>query len=145
MDDKYLISKYGITLAERAAMVKEQHGLCPACGRALDENCRIEVDHFHFKVDTRRSNSPEGGWVAVAVIPGTPLPLVWEKTKEKAIKLAKHHGKRASVRGVLCGGRYAGCNRKLGMVDRVPWLKNVTAYLENPPAKKVLTNLEPLL
>lgn len=42
---------------------------------------------------------------------------------------------RESVRGLLCGGRWAGCNRKLGRIDNVKWLRQVLAYIENPPAK----------
>lgn len=43
-----------------------------------------------------------------------------------------------SVRGILCGGRYAGCNRKIGRIDRPEWLRAVVAYLENPPARQAL-------
>lgn len=46
--------------------------------------------------------------------------------------------KRESVRGLLCGGRWAGCNRKIGRIDNIEWLKNVINYLENPPAVKYL-------
>jgi hypothetical protein len=46
--------------------------------------------------------------------------------------------KRASVRGLLCGGRWAGCNRRLGRIDNIEWLKSVVAYLENPPAQQII-------
>ena len=44
-----------------------------------------------------------------------------------------------SIRGILCGGRYPpGCNRKLGGIDNLAWLRRVIAYLEDPPAQKIL-------
>jgi len=46
--------------------------------------------------------------------------------------------RRASIRGLLCGGRFAGCNRRLGRMDNIQWLENVLAYLKNPPAQRVL-------
>lgn len=45
---------------------------------------------------------------------------------------------RKSVRGLLCGGRYAGCNRKLGKIDTMDWLNAACEYIKNPPAKKLL-------
>lgn len=50
-------------------------------------------------------------------------------------------GKRESVRGLLCGGRWAGCNRKLGRIDNLEWLANVVNYLETLPGQKVLKAL----
>lgn len=49
--------------------------------------------------------------------------------------------KRFSVRGILCGGRWSGCNRKLGRHDNLAWLKKVIAYLEDPPARKLFRRL----
>jgi hypothetical protein len=46
--------------------------------------------------------------------------------------------KRESVRGLLCGGRWAGCNRRLGRIDNVEWLENVVLYLKNPPAQQII-------
>ena len=63
----------------------------------------------------------------------------------KKVSLAVDHdhrvkgGGKTSVRGLLCPGRYFGCNRKLGGIDNVPWLKRVIDYLENPPAQTVLS------
>lgn len=46
---------------------------------------------------------------------------------------------KASVRGLLCGGRWAGCNRKLGRIDNPEWLKSAAHYVEVPPAQNLLT------
>ena len=45
---------------------------------------------------------------------------------------------RKAVRGLLCGGRWAGCNRKLGHVDKADWLHSAYCYLTLPPAVAVL-------
>lgn len=45
---------------------------------------------------------------------------------------------RSSVRGLLCGGRWHGCNRKLGRIDNLKWLGRVIEYLKNPPAQRIL-------
>ena len=50
--------------------------------------------------------------------------------------------KRRSVRGLLCGGRHYGCNRRLGRVDNVQWLQNMVEYLKNPPAQQVLKDID---
>ena len=142
MNDAYLKRKYGITLAERDAIAAEQGNKCAACGRPFDENTRKEVDHEHFKIVCIPDlfgflgKPPKRiGWWA-----GSDLMLapVWAKTKAEAIKKAKTASLRPSVRGILCGGRYAGCNRKLGRIDNAPWLQAVLGYLQNPPARRVL-------
>jgi Recombination endonuclease VII len=46
--------------------------------------------------------------------------------------------RRETVRGLLCGGRYAGCNRKLGNRNVPDWLHSAGDYLADPPAKHVL-------
>lgn len=149
--DAYLLSKYGITLAEREAIMKEQDYKC-VCGRSLkDPDVRLEVDHEHFKVEVYRwEKSPwaadpaydspwkHNGWIARPILLGFEQTWYYERTKEKAIKVAKLSGRRASVRGVLCGGRYAGCNRKIGRIDKPEWLLAVHGYLKDPPARRVL-------
>jgi hypothetical protein len=130
MNDAYLKRKYGITLAERDAIAAEQGNKCAACGRPFDEHTRKEVDHEHFKVQTIRGS--KGWYFSTRWVSGFAL------TKKDAIKIAKQGSLRFSVRGILCGGRYAGCNRKLGRIDNVPWLQAVLGYLQNPPARRVL-------
>jgi Recombination endonuclease VII len=53
----------------------------------------------------------------------------------------EHGGKtvdRKYARGILCGGRWSGCNRKIGRIDNVEWISKVLEYLKNPPARTVL-------
>ena len=42
---------------------------------------------------------------------------------------------KCSVRGLLCGGKWVGCNYKLGHADDIGWLIKAVAYLKQPPAK----------
>lgn len=55
-------------------------------------------------------------------------------------KVAKTHGVRASVRGLLCGYKPRGCNWKLGRMDDARWLANASQYVSGPPARQVLDN-----
>lgn len=46
--DRWLRRKYGITLAERNAMIADQCGLCAICAAPLDlQSRRTHVDHDH--------------------------------------------------------------------------------------------------
>lgn len=74
------------------------------------------------------------------------LPLGIDKQgfgRSGRIEVDHKHGApgpvRNSVRGLLCGGRWAGCNRKLGRIDSLQWLQSVIEYLSNPPARAVLS------
>lgn len=53
-------------------------------------------------------------------------------------RIAKAKGIRASIRGLLCGGRYWGCNRRLGRIDDSLWLRAAAAYIDHPPAGQIL-------
>jgi hypothetical protein len=111
---------YGMSLDEYLALFTYQSGNCAICGRALLINGAFSVvpptegDPTRAEVDHRH---------------------VTKKTKPQP-------DKKSTVRGLLCGGRYAGCNAKLGRVDNVEWLKNAVAYLENPPAQTLFKVLE---
>jgi hypothetical protein len=130
--DLYLRRKYDITLEERNQILKEQDYRCACCGRLFDGKTRMEVDHEHFKVLAERQLFHSWkAWV------GERAPL-FAYTKKRAIELAKRDALRSSVRGILCGGRYAGCNRKLGRIDNIPWMQKCLAYLQDPPARRVL-------
>jgi hypothetical protein len=59
---------------------------------------------------------------------------------DRAMRIEVDHdhrvkNKRESVRGLLCGGRFSGCNRKLGKIDNKEWLDSATKYIANPPAQ----------
>lgn len=138
--DAYLLRKYGITLAERQAIVDEQGGKCAACGRVFDGTVRMEVDHEHFKITSQRIGTKS--WRSTASFEGRILAETWSRTKISGVKAVRKGALRASVRGVLCGGRYAGCNRKLGRIDKVLWLQAVTAYLQDPPARRVIQKID---
>lgn len=67
--------------------------------------------------------------------------------KGSRIEVDHLHGtdlpKKETVRGLLCGGRWAGCNRKLGRLDKPAWLKAAFNYVSDPPAYKLFnTNRE---
>jgi len=111
-----IMSKYGITIEEYAALYAFQKGACAICGRKLallkstDKKCvegRTEIDHKHYlKKDSNKVD------------------------------------KKSTVRGLLCGGRWAGCNHKLGKVDNAEWLLAAAAYVKNPPAQQLFTKKE---
>lgn len=134
--NSYLLRQYGITLAEREAIVAEQGGKCAACGRVFDGTVRMEVDHEHFKVSAEKIGKK--AWMATATLSDGRTAEFWGQTKAFAVKRARKSTLRFSVRGVLCGGRYAGCNRKMGRIDKIPWLQAVTIYLQDPPARRVI-------
>lgn len=106
--DKSLRREYHISLEEYVAIWERQNGRCAICGRPLDK-------------------FPKG-------TPGWHEALRAETDHEHD----KSRPTRLTVRGLLCGGRWAGCNRRLGKIDDIQWLEKVMAYLKNPPAQQVL-------
>lgn len=50
--------------------------------------------------------------------------------------------KRSSVRGLLCGGRWKGCNRRLGHVDDAEWLEAARRYVTDPPAQQLIAHID---
>jgi hypothetical protein len=50
--------------------------------------------------------------------------------------------KKRQVRGILCGGRWSGCNRKIGRIDKIDWVLSVAKYLQNPPARQLFLHSE---
>ena len=141
--DKRLRKTYGISLAEYNLIFEAQGGRCAICGREPKDK-PLNVDHLHFKITTSRvftdkQGNPVSAWLAITTING----VLWarcEKTKVAAVQELKKVAMRASVRGLLCPGRYFGCNRKLGGIDSIPWLQNSLTYLQTLPARKVLDN-----
>ena len=123
------------------ALGELQNWRCAGCGREV-KTMPLNVDHFHFHIETRRMlpdeydiTVPGAKWLAMVRDLNRP-PFV-AKTKVEAMRLAREDALPHSVRGLLCAGRYAGCNRKLGRIDDISWLRKVTAYLVDPPAKKI--------
>ena len=129
------------------ALGELQGWVCGACGKPpKDGGMNLVIDHYHFKIHVQRTqNAQKGGWLAGC--PDLSPQICWGKTKTEAIARAKDHLLPLSVRGLLCPGRHGkaghgACNRLMGRVDNVEWLKKVVHYLENPPAKKVLTKYQ---
>lgn len=106
--DKRLKREYEISYQEYQDIYSMQQGKCAICGRELNLNY-----------------IGKQGWGR-----GSRVEVDHKHSKEL--------NKRDSVRGLLCGGRWVGCNRKLGKVDNEVWLRNALNYITNPPAQKVL-------
>lgn len=112
MNEAYLKRTYGITLLEYQAIYDFQKGLCAICRK------RLRPPNSTAKKGTRDGLRPE-------------------VDHDHRIK-----DKRKSVRGLLCGGRHWGCNRRLGRVDNREWLMNASSYVDDPPAQRVLKELD---
>ena len=108
----HLNRNYGISLEEFEDILKAQNGKCAICGRNLSLTKTIVVGTNLGRAEVDHRHVP------------------------KSVK--PQPDKKTLVRGLLCGGRYAGCNAKLGHVDNVEWLRAAANYVENPPAQKVL-------
>ena len=106
--NKSLLRNYGITLEDFLSLGKLQNWKCAICGRALE-----------FSAPQMQ------GWGRGARV---EVDHRHQKTTDK----------RLTVRGLLCGGRWAGCNRKLGKVDSPAWLQKALEYVSNPPAQILL-------
>lgn len=107
-----IFHKYEYTLEEYKALFDFQQGKCAICGKPL-----------RFMSATVKTKDCFG------------RPEIDHKHYLK--KDAKKINKKDTVRGILCGGRYAGCNSKLGHVDNVTWLTAAALYLTNPPAQQL--------
>jgi len=136
--DKRYRKTYDIDLDTYNAIGEAQGWRCGACGKHQSEFAvSLNVDHEHFRVATHRST--DGcGWVADTTVRGRDISR-WGKTKVEAIANLKRVAIRLSVRGLLCPGRYKGCNRLLGRVDDIKRLEGFLKYLKNPPAYKFIS------
>jgi hypothetical protein len=113
--DKSLRSNYGITLNEFLQMYEQQDHKCAICGKELS-----------------LVKNAKPGWYKGDEIKGR---IEVDHDHDKKFNKI---GKRFSVRGLLCGGRWAGCNRKLGRLDKIDWLQSALEYIINPPAHKII-------
>jgi hypothetical protein len=137
--DQRLQKNYLITLETRNKIAAEQDYKCGICGRPENPDAPLNLDHKHFRVEAKRlagppPEFPEARWMAI--VREFDL-LAYAKTKKAAIAEVRAAALPRSVRGLLCPGRYRGCNRRLGNVDDPQWLRAAADYLENPPARKV--------
>jgi hypothetical protein len=107
-------AKYGITVEDYEGLYKFQNGKCPICGRKL---ALIKVPG-DANTDGRTEVDHE------------------HFTKKEIKKMKDSYNKKETVRGLLCGGRFSGCNHRLGRIDNVEWLTAALAYVSNPPAKQ---------
>lgn len=152
--NKRLQKNYRWTLEQRTRLSEKQGHKCGICGRPESDAMPLNIDHYHFRITFVRCTPKEPkkglpenglcsleynhGWIAVASLPHHMLNWRWAKTRDAVKKLAYDDALPYSVRGLLCPGRYAGCNRLLGHVDDTIWLEKALAYLKNPPARGIL-------
>lgn len=116
----HLRRTYGLSLEEYCAMYTFQDGKCAICKRPLLVNESLPI-------------AP----------PGEGDPTRAEVDHEHVPKSVKPQPeKKDTVRGLLCGGRYAGCNARLGRVDDIEWLRSAANYLETLPAQKLIKIME---
>jgi Recombination endonuclease VII len=119
------------------ALAVAQDYKCGACGRPFsDFTISMNLDHEHVKVLFERIS--DGNWYAWTDLKDGRRFDAVQRTQKGAVEAVKQRATPASIRGLLCPGRYTGCNRLLGRIDKIEWLKKVLHYLENPPMKKVL-------
>lgn len=115
---QYLRREYGLTIEEYVALYAYQIGKCAICGKELALNPAFSIS---FPKDAPRAETDH---------------------RHVPKKVKPQPEKRTLVRGLLCGGRYAGCNAKLGHVDNIEWLKAAAKYLETLPAQHLLSILD---
>jgi hypothetical protein len=113
--EHHLIRTYGITFAEYEALYNLQKGKCAICEKPLVLIRHATEASQRFKTTGRAEVDHEH-------------VLKSQKVKPE---------KKSTVRGLLCGGKYAGCNRRLGKIDNVPWLTAALSYVANPPARQL--------
>lgn len=137
--DKRYRKAYRITLDTYNKIGDAQHWRCGVCGRHQSEfTVSMNVDHEHFKIVLERD--PNGGWMARTHLRFRNADLVeWGKTQSAAKENLKDMALPLSIRGLLCPGRYTGCNRLMGRIDDPVWLENVLAYLKNLPAHAIIS------
>ena len=135
---KRLWKAYRWTWATYWAWGVKQGWKCGICGRSA-KNMPLNVDHEHFKVQSRRVDATAGvfglgfRWMAYTVVQGRSL-MKYAKTKMAAEAALREDALPLSVRGLLCPGRHRGCNRLLGRIDNPNWLMKALAYVQDPPA-----------
>jgi len=114
-----------------------KHSNCNGCvkERHLKRNYGIGLEDF------KKMYKHQNGLCAIC---GTPLRDYEDiESMGKRAEVDHEHTetvpKRQTVRGLLCGGAWQGCNKILGHVDDIRWLRKAVEYVENPPARQVLS------
>lgn len=134
--DKRYRKTYDIDLDTYNAIGEDQGWRCGACGKHQSEFAvSLNVDHEHYKIILIKG---DGGWWANTTVRGQSL-YKWGKTQAEARRSLNAVALRLSVRGLLCPGRYRGCNRLMGRVDDIERLEGFLKYLKNPPAYKFIS------
>lgn len=142
--DKYYRKHYGWSLERVEQLNQLQGGVCAICGKP-PKNTRLNVDHEHLKVVAIRTPLLRT-WTATVTLKDGRRFNAMGATKAFAVATVRAEALPHSVRGLLCPGRHgtAGkgcCNRLLGRVDNIQWLQHAVAYLQDPPALKLVKSL----
>lgn len=132
----------GLALYDALAVAQDYK--CGVCGRPFsDFSVSMNLDHEHFTV--RLEATEVGGpfwkynlrWRAWTVLKDGRMFEKYAKTQRAAKESLKALVTPLTIRGLLCPGRYTGCNRLAGRVDKIDWLEKLLHYLKNPPMKQV--------
>ena len=138
--DKRYRAKFYVGIEFYDAMLVVQDGRCGACGRpATDFKVSLNLDHEHFLIRHEQVRAPHLlainlRWRAWTMLKDGRTWEKYAKTQAQAREDLKREVMPHSIRGLLCPGRYTGCNRLMGRIDKPDWLRKVIHYLEHPPA-----------
>ena len=117
---------------------RAKDGMCKACvkNRNLKREYGITLQDFFDLYDYQKGKCAVCGEVLGDIRPGSPG---WDNGVR--IEVDHEHDTdlplKETVRGLLCGGRWKGCNRKLGRIDKGNWLKQASDYIADPPARRM--------
>lgn len=100
--DLYLRRKYAITLDEYNRMLADQGGVCAVCLRpGVTRSLAVDHDHKCSRIKIKTNCIAAGIWHAAVSYRSFGF-LTGGETKSEAIKNARNHLKKESIRGLLC-------------------------------------------